>query len=128
MTWKTTKHIVDSAGKTEHYTCQLWLKFPVSNWNVNDESPVIEITYSDRKYEKTYWLDENETKSYTLKPRKSCIIKVNYIQRHTQKVLYSDTKGEPEYESFTLEYCKKISEDLFVGRLTDLISQINKKA
>jgi hypothetical protein len=122
--WRTIRHVEDTKGKTEHYTCELWLKFPKSIWNKSEESPVIKITYSDRKYEETYWLDKNKTKSYTLEPSRSCVIEVNYIQRHTQVVLYSGTHGEPNYNDFTLEYCKVRAEKIFTDRLTDLINQI----
>jgi outer membrane lipoprotein-sorting protein len=123
--WKEIKHTVDTKGKTEHYTLQLWLKFPKeSKWNDKEESPVVEISYSDRKYEYTYWIDKEKSKSWTVKPTKSCVITVNYIQRHAQVVLYSGTKSQPDYNEFTLEYCKREAERIFVDRLSNLINQI----
>lgn len=124
MNWKTTYHTESTDGKTEHITCELWVNFPKSRWNQNEESPVIEIKFRDKKYESGWWLDNEKTKWWVDKPRKYASIKFNYFQRHPEIVLYSDTTKAVPYEEFTLDYCKEYAIKLFSDRLNDVLKQL----
>lgn len=125
MEWRTTYHNESTDGKTEHITCELWVKFPPTRWNQNEESPIIKITYSDRKYETGWWLDKEKTKWWTQKPSKSCSIEFIYFQRQSEKHLHSDTTQSVSYEEFTLDYCKDYALKLFTDRMNDVLNQLN---
>lgn len=124
MEWRTTYHNESTDGKTEHITCELWVNFPKSRWNQNEESPVIEIKFRDKKYESGWWLDREKTKWWVDEPSKCGSIRFNYFQRHPEIVLYSDTTQTVPYKDFTLDYCKEYAVKLFSDRLNDVLNQL----
>jgi hypothetical protein len=124
MKWITRKHTKSTDNKTEHFVCEGIVNFPTSTWNQNEETPVIEIRYNDRKYEYGYWLDKEETKWYVMKPSKSCLIKFHYLQRHPEVNIYSGVGDIVSYEEFTLDYCKNYAENIFKERLNEVIKQL----
>ena len=126
MEWITTKHIQSTDGKTEKIYCELRLNFPISRWNKNEKSPVVQIYYYDYKIESGWWIDEAKKKWYTYPPHKRCEIRINYFQRHPNIDLHSGDKRVP-YDKFTIDFCKEEAIKLFTSRLADLLNQCDGK-
>lgn len=108
---------------TESYRYELYLEFPQKGWNEKKESPVLEIYYYHKKNETGWWLDKEKTKWYTCEPVKKIEIKFYHIQR-LPKIEKYISKSNPEYEKYTIDYCKEIAINELKEKLMNVVKQL----
>jgi hypothetical protein len=124
MDWRVVKHTESTDGKTEHITCELWVNFPKSRWNDKEESPVIKIMFSDRKYSFEFSFKKGGSDSFIVPPSKNCVIQFTYFQRQTEIKLNSDHPSTLPYDEFTLDYCKEYATTILKERINDVLKQL----
>jgi len=124
MKWKIVNYSISTDDKVEKSNHHLFLKFPESTWNNVKYRPVIEIEFYNRKVEGGWWLDRNKTEWYTQKPYKTCKIRFFYFQSHPELEMYSSHDNCPNYEDFTIEYCKEKAFEIFKERLDNIYKQL----
>lgn len=123
--WKEIKHTIGTNGRVEKYIYEYIINFPPSQWNKKETSPIIKIRLNDYKTETGWWLDKEKTKWYTQPPNKVCHIEFGYFQRQTDLTISTFSDETPDYEDFTLEFCKEYALRIFKRRVNNVLKQIN---
>lgn len=123
--WNEIKHTIGTDEMVENYIYEYIINFPPSLWNKKETSPIIKIRLNDYKTETGWWLDKEKTKWHTQPPNKVCHIEFGYFQRQTDLTISTFSKETPDYEDFTLDFCKKYALRIFKRRVNNVLKQIN---
>ena len=124
MIWKLINNVKSSCEKTEKFHYRLYLSFPIESWNKEELRPVLDLYFTDYKTNFDHYFG-------TRPKRKICDINFFYFQNHP-KVTFSsggikDGTEMPEYNSFTLEYCKQEAINILERRFFNIINQFKTK-
>lgn len=120
MIWKLINNVKSSCEKTEKFHYRLYLNFPIESWNKEELRPVLDLYFTDYKLELKH--------DYGIRPKmKTCDIKFFYFQNHPKTSFSSSTTERPNYNNFTLEYCKQEAVNILERRFFNIINQLKTK-